>query len=198
MHDLKVLFATNFSDSCFRAIRAVAQRADAFRIDITIAHSGAAPHPAQRELQSFFAEADHYTSCRRITLDGAPAEALGALTRKEHFDIIVAPGPDRIGIPRPLHRSLRAELLRRGRCPLWTTSRGLEQADFRRPIRTIAAGIDGWDCDVTHVELAAAFAGRIGARLRLLTVIPPIHEGTMATQAVTPEPLARGGSGKAN
>ncbi len=191
MYDLRVLFATNFSDSCFRAIRAVAQLADAFRIDITIVHAGEEPEGRSGELNSFFAEADHYACCRRMLLQGTAAEAVSELTRRERFDLVVAPGSDRIGIPRPFHRSLRAEILRRGVAPVWTASRGLEQADFRRPIRTVAAGIDGWDRDIRHVELAAAFAGRIGARVRILTVVPPVDEGTLGRQAVRPQPLHR-------
>ncbi|HEU0124108.1 MAG TPA: universal stress protein [Bryobacteraceae bacterium] len=189
MNELKLLFATNFSDSCFRAIRAVAQMADAFPLSVTIANVCDSPKSNRRELNSFFAEADHYDSCRRITLTGKPSEAIAAYTREEHFDMIISPGSDRIGIPRPFHQSLRSALLRNGSAPIWTTSRGLEQADFRRPIKTIAVGIDGSDSDLTHLNLAASFAGRIDAKLRLLTVVPPVSEGTLITQAVAPQPL---------
>jgi nucleotide-binding universal stress UspA family protein len=190
MKNLKLLFTTHFSDSCFRAIPAVAQLADIFRIDITIAH--VCPEGGSKsslELHSFFAEAENYHSCRRIALEGAPVETIAELTRQQHFDLVVSPGSDRLGIPRPFHRSLRAELLKQGGAPLWTMSRGIEKADFRKPIRTIAAAVDGWDRDMTHVELAASFAERTGARLQLLTVVPPISDSTISGQAVRPQPL---------
>jgi len=191
MYDLKILFATNFSDSCFRAIRAIAQLADAFNVSVTIAHATPTGQPQSRDLHSFFAEADHYENCRRVTLQGSSAEAIAAFTRQEHFDIVFAPGSDRIGIPRPFHRSFRSELLRSGGSPIWTTSRGLEEADFRRTIKTIAVGLDGWDSDLTHLHLAASFAERVGANIRLLTVVPPVSEGTLLTQAVSPQPLTK-------
>jgi len=189
MPELNILFTTNFSDSCFRAIRAVAQIADAFDIRLTITHATRCKPVPHRDLQSFFAEADHFAECRRITLDGAPGEAVAELTRNERFDLIIAPGSDRIGLPRPFHRSIRTQLIRNVACPLWTTSRGLEAADFRRPIRTVAVALDGWDSNLRHLELASSFAEKLGARLRILTVLPSISEGTLALQAAAPQPL---------
>ena len=189
MPELNILFPTNFSDSCFRAIRAVAQLADAFDIRLTIAHATRCQQPPHRDIQSFFAEADHFDECRRITMEGAPAETIAELARQEQFDLIIAPGSDRIGLPRPFHRSIRTQLIRTIACPLWTTSRGLEAADFRRPIRTVAVALDGWDSNLRHLDLASAFAERIGARLRILTVLPSVSEGTLALQAAAPQPL---------
>ena len=189
MSELNILFATNFSDSCFRAIRAIAQMADAFDVRLTVAHANQTSSPRQRDLHSFFAEADHYNQCRRVSLTGSPAAAISAYTQEQKFDLVISPGSDRIGLPRPFHRSIRADLLRSGAAPVWTTSRGLEAADFRRPIRTVAVALDGFDDALQHLHLAAAFSERIGARLRLLTVVPEISEGTLITQARAPQPL---------
>lgn len=190
MQPMHILFATNFSDSCFRAIRAVAQLADEFDVRLTIAHGAPTAFQGNRELQSFFAEADHYGNCRRISLPGAPREAISEWARERHFDLIVAPGSDRVGLPRPFHRSFRAALLRHAAAPIWTTSRGLEIADFRRAYRTVAVALDGWDGDLRHLRLAASFAEAVGAQLRLFTVIPAVNEGTLSTQAVMPQPLS--------
>ncbi|MEO6758542.1 MAG: universal stress protein [Saprospiraceae bacterium] len=189
MSELNILFSTNFSDSCFRAIRAVAQIADAFAIQLTISHSNRLHPVSQRDLHSFFAEADHFSECRRVALEGPPAESIAAFARREKFDLIIAPGSDRLGLPRPFHRSIRAGLIRSVATPVWTTSRALEAADFRPPIRTVAVALDGWDSSLRHLNLAASFAERIGARLRILTVIPAVSEGSLATQAVMPQPL---------
>lgn len=190
-YDLKLLFATTFTDGCFRAIRAVAQMADAFPLQMTVAHVEEQPQPTtQRELHSFFAEADHYHATDRVRLQGNSATALSELACQGNYDLILAPRSDRLGFPRPFHRSTRIGLLRSACAPVWTGSVGLDRADFLRPYRNIAVGMDGSDDDLKHLTLAASFAARIGAKLHLLTVVPAIHEGTLLAQAVSPEPLS--------
>ena len=189
MNELKVLFATNFSDSCFRAIRAVAQLADTFDLQLTVAYADQSAAPRRQDLHSFFAEADHFGHCHRVTLSGPPAAAIAAYAKQHDFDLVISPGSDRLGLPRPFHRSIRANLLRGGAAPVWTTGRGQEAADFRRPIRNIAVAIDGAESGLQHLSLASAFADRTGANLRLLTVVPDISEGTLAANSVRPQPL---------
>lgn len=188
MPELNLLFASNFSNSCFRALRAVAQLADVFDTRLTVAHSTQATAP-RHDSRSFLAETARLENSRNVTLDGAPLAALTALSRQEHFDLILAPGADRLGLPRPFHRSLRAGLLSAAAAPVWTTGRHLEEAHFRRPIRTVAVALDGWDSNMQHLHLASTFADRVGARLHLLTAVPAVHEGTLLSQAVVPQPL---------
>lgn len=193
MHDfaeLKVLFATKFTSNCFSAIRAVAQLANTLRVSVTIARVDSADAPPNGALRSFFAEADHYKSCRRVQLHGDPVSAIAKLARSGAYDLILAPRSSHRGIPRPLHRSKRASLLRCGNVPVWTGAQWLESSDFMRPYRTIAVGIDGRDDALQHVRLAASFAARVGANLRLLTVVPTIHEGTLISSGIAPEPLS--------
>jgi len=189
-YDLKLLFATAFNDGCFRAIRAVAQMADAFPLSLTIAHVANEQHSSLRELNSFFAEADHYLSTERVRLQGSPAKVLAEYACRGNYDLILAPRSDRVGIPRFFHRSTRMSLLRSACAPIWTGSVGLDRADFLRPYRNIAVGMDGSDDDLKHLKLAASFAARIGAKLHLLTVVPTIHEGTLLAQTISPEPLS--------
>jgi nucleotide-binding universal stress UspA family protein len=188
--EFKVLFATQFSDSCFRAIRGVAQLADAFRMHVTIAHVGPAERAVESELRSFFAEADHYPSRDRIRLEGSPVEALSTFARSGAYDLVVAPRTYRLGLPRPLHRSTRAGLLRASQTPVWTISRGLEEADFRRTYKTVAVFVDGREQNMSHVEQAAAFAARVGAQLRVLTVVPQVHEDALVAHPLLRQPLS--------
>jgi len=188
--ELKILFATKFTSNCFSAIRAVAQLANTFRLSVTIARVDSGDPPPKHALQSFFAEADHYASCRRVQLHGDPVQAIADLARNGEYDLVLAPRSSHRGIPRPLHRSKRAALLRCGNVPVWTGALWLESADFMRPYRTIAVGIDGRDDAVQHVKLAASFAARLGAELRLLTVVPTVHEGTLISSGIAPEPLS--------
>lgn len=193
MHDsaeLKVLFATKFTSNCFSAIRAVAQLANTFRVSVTIARVDSADAPPNRALRSFFAEADHYESCRRVQLHGDPVQAIAELARNGAYDLVLAPRSSHRGIPRPLHRSKRATLLKCGNVPVWTGAQWLESADFMRPYRTIAVAIDGRSDALQHVRLAASFAARVGANLRLLTVVPTISEGTLVSSGIAPEPLS--------
>lgn len=188
--ELKLLFATDYTDACYHAVRSVAQLADMFQLCITIANVGEPPLPFNRELESFFAEADHYRLCKRIRLQGSPAKALAEYASKGDYDLILAPRSDRLGIPRPFHRSTRVQMMRSARTPLWTGSRGLDKGNFLRPYQTIAVGIDGSDTNLVHLDLAASFANRVGAKLRLLTVVPPVHEGTLHMQTKSVEPLS--------
>ncbi|MGC3972346.1 MAG: universal stress protein [Pirellulales bacterium] len=189
-YDLKILFATQYSDSCYRAIRGVAQMADGFRAHVTIVHVGPASLAADRELRSFFAEADHYGACERVRLEGRPAEALAEFARDGGYDLVIAPRSYRLGLPRPLHRSTRAELLSRAPFPMWTAGRALETADFRRAYRTVAVFLGGRERNLSHVRLAATFAARAGAQLRLLTVTPQVDESALVAHAGLREPLA--------
>jgi hypothetical protein len=188
--DLKLLFAARFTAACFSAIRAVAQLADVLRVSVTIAHVGPTDRETSRELHSFFAEADHYESCRRVQLHGPTAPTLAEFARDGNFDLVLAPRSDRVGFPRPFHYSTRAELLRCGATPLWTGYHWLDGADLIGSYRTIAVGIDGTDGPLHHLHLAASLAAAVGAELRLLTVVPAIHEGTPLANAISSEPLS--------
>ncbi|MFN3322809.1 MAG: hypothetical protein ACK5AZ_04875 [Bryobacteraceae bacterium] len=191
--DLKLLFATSFSDSCYRSIRGVAQLADRWSVDITIAHvmrSGKRTRvEVQRELDSFFAEADHYHGCRRLLLEGNPATVIPALTRRQHYDLVIAPCSDPVGLPRPFHSSLRSRMLSASLAPLWTAGRFIHRVQFRPRLQTIACLINFRDTKLKHLRLAATMAFHAGAELRLLHVIPTIDDGSVNWACLNDDPL---------
>lgn len=191
--DLRILFPTSFSDSCFRTARAIAQLADTCRINLTIAHvvkTGTGDARTRRELDSFMAEADHYDSCQRVLAESDDAiQSIAAMCESGRFDLIVAPASDRLGLHSLFTTSFRARLMKRCKTPLWTMGACLDSANFKTGIRTIACVVDfGFDSP-KYLPLVTAFAERLGARLRIVTVLPEISEGTLARSLNPAAPL---------
>jgi nucleotide-binding universal stress UspA family protein len=191
--DLRILFLTSFSDACFRTGRTMAQLADSCRLDITMAHvtaRGCATKSARAELDSFLAEFDHYESCKRLLIEADdPTAAAAELCENNSFDLLVAPASDRLGLHSFFTSSFRARLLKRCSVPLWTVGPSLDEASFSGPMRTIGCMVDLEKEGDAHVPLAAAFAARIGARLRILHVVPNVDEGTLAQSVYSNAPL---------
>ena len=80
MRPFEVLFLTNFSDLCFRAIPAVAQMSDELDLRLTIMHAAPASADApglEDNLRNFFPEADHFSACRRLLERASVADAGG-------------------------------------------------------------------------------------------------------------------------
>lgn len=191
--DLRILFPTSFSDACFRTSRAIAQIAEATRVCLTIAHvvkPGVDTNEKRRELNSFVAEADHYDECRRILIESVdPCRAIEEICNEDCFDLIVAPASDRLGLHSLFTPSLRAKLLRQCKVPLWTAGPCLDSACMKNGIRTVACVASFERDGNAHLPLAAAFAARMGARMRLVHVIPPVSEGSLARAIDSDMPL---------
>jgi len=191
--DLRVLFATNFSDACFRASRAIAQLADACSINLSIVHVAKPGSPGiqtWRELESFMAEAGNYNHCRRILLESDDAVgSIADLCNTGGFDLVVAPATDRIGLLRPFVQSFRSRLLAKCNAPLWTAGRSLDKSSFKGNYKTLACLINFGNPSTTHIRLAAALAAKTGAKLRLLSVVDGVDEGTLASATLSDAPL---------
>jgi nucleotide-binding universal stress UspA family protein len=189
---LRVLFPTTFSDACVRAGKAIAQLADTCPIDLTLVHvtSGAGTWPAQRRLESFMAGATGYARCRRVLIKAGNRWApVADLCQDNRFDLVIVPSSERKGMRDILMPSFRSRLLQRCGVPLWTAGRGLMQGHFKRPIRTVACLLDFADDAGGYLPMVAAFAARFNARLRVLHVIPPVDEGTLAQVLSSDAPL---------
>jgi nucleotide-binding universal stress UspA family protein len=191
--DLRILFPTSFSDACFRSSRAIAQLADICRIHLTIAHvakPGDLNIRTRRELDSFMAEADHYENCRRVLVEADDAvDAIGDFCDRESFDLLIAPASDRLGLHRFFTSSFRARLLNRCKAPVWTVGNCLDRMAFKPTMQTVACVLD-FDCPTdAHLRLAASLAWRTGAKIRIVTVIEPTDEGTLARAFRSRAPL---------
>lgn len=188
--ELQVLFPTNFSAGCVQAGHAITQLSEGCLLRLTLVHvmkSGTKVRRAARALDGFLAEVDEYCVNDRLLLEGDdPASTVADLCRQQSFDLVMAPRSCRSGLPSLFTPSFRARLLQQCGIPLWTAGDRVAQARFGRPLRTVACLVDFTDSPVGLVRLAAAFADRFGARLRVLSVVPSIDDSTIA-DVLTPD-----------
>lgn len=178
---LELLFLTNFSAACFHATRAVAQLADDLELRLSILYAYdprlEERRAAQEKLDSFFPEADRFRVCQRILAEGDVIAAVSRLQQSRRIDLVVAPVPDRIGLPRLWHRSIRARLLADCGLSVFTLGR---RTDFRKlggAPKNIACWLDFESPAPHNLTVAWNFAATIGARLHLLHVLPDLSEG---------------------
>lgn len=191
--ELQLLFPTTFSAACVNAGRAIAQLADACRVKLTIVHiakPGTKNLRLRHQMDCFLGGGEPFVNARRLLLeDDNPAGVIGELCARTQYDLIVSPAFDRLEMGRILSASFRARLLRDCAVPLWTAGRCLASANFTRPIRTVACLLD-FDQDAeTFLRIVTAFASRIRARIRVLTVVPRIDDGVLADSSLSDSPL---------
>ncbi|MBK7931843.1 MAG: universal stress protein [Bryobacterales bacterium] len=192
--ELELLFLTNYSDSSYQAIPAVAQLAASLHLRITLLHAYNPRQSTQRQaddqLHSFSAEAAQYSDCRRVVVPGPALAAVQKYAASHRFDLLVAPQRDRFGLPRIAHRSLRARLLQTIPAPLWTLGAALPPRGFDRPIRNIACRMNYGASSILHFKLAANLAERLDARLHLIDVVPDTDEATLLVPLYATRPLS--------
>jgi hypothetical protein len=180
---LEVVFLTNFSDTAFRTIPAIAQMADDIDVNLTIVHAYDSKKQRHADvetaLHSFFPEADRYSGTTRRALPGTPVDVLRRVRDSQPVDLVVCPASDLLGLPRPTHRSLRARILREIGVPVWTIGRGIDPLKLLKPVQNVGCWMDFDSGSLGHVELAAEYAAKVNARLHLFYVTPEIHEGVI-------------------
>ena len=180
---LHVAFLTNFSDTCFRVIPALAQLCDAVTVQLTLVHAYEPARESARvvdaTLRSFFPEAQRYAGCRRLAIAGTPVTAVRQLEDAGRLDLVVAPAGDPLGLPRFTHSSLRARLVRDVSAPMWTVGPGASASVLGRPHRNVACcvhvGRSGW----AHLRRACDYAQALGAALHVIHVLPDVHDGSL-------------------
>jgi hypothetical protein len=172
--EMKLAFLTRFSESCFDAIPAVAQWVDDVASSLTIIHvyDQRRTHrsDAQAQLNAFYAEADRYRTTRRVLLEGADvAGAVASYLEAQPHDLLLCPASDRVGFPRPWHKSTRAALLQTCDTPLWTVGARLDVRISPRIQRVGCLLSPHADCRSTLLA-AERYALFHGAVLQLMAV----------------------------
>ncbi|MEC3889824.1 universal stress protein [Xanthomonas campestris] len=186
-----LIFATNFSETCHAAIPTVAQLVDRLRARLTILHVHAKGKraQAQQSLDAFFAEASNYPGCERALASGPAAAGIVSFCRSRDDALLIMPPSERIGLPRPLHVSLRARVLQRVGTPMLT----LPYADAIPRDGAVgghvACWITGRETNLESLRDAAALARRRGADLHLLHVMPELSEGLLVDSLFNDKPL---------
>ncbi len=187
-----LIFATNFSDACHAAIPMVAQWVDSLQARLTLLHVHAKGTQAQsaRSLDSFFAEAAHYPGSERRLLSGRAADGIAEFCREHPQSMLVMPPSARTYLPRPLHVSLRAQVLRQVATPMLTLPYTDAIPEPPAVGGQVACWITGEEKRFDHVREAAALARRRDAELHLLHVLPEISEGLLVETLYSDRPLA--------
>jgi len=195
----EVVFLTNFSNSSYRVIPALAQLSDELDVHITILHAsqaGADGRVSEARLASFFPDAGTYRRSSRRNCTGDVVEAVKQLTQEQQVDLVVAPSSDPIGWPRPLHTSLRTRIIRECDAPVWTIGRAIHAAVFNRRTRNVGCWVDLANPHTAHITAAFEFATKTGARLHLMHAPPEISEGSLALPLYYNKPISATGATK--
>jgi nucleotide-binding universal stress UspA family protein len=189
-----LLFLTNFSEACFRAIPTVSDWIDREEGQLTILHvhgpGRTEEAEARQRMRSFFAEADRYAKCERVLFSGEPGRVVLEYCRQERPNLVFAPAGHPAGVPRVRHRSLRALLLKSAAVRIWTRGRNGNATPPRRAPENIVYVITGHSNWVQEAQFAAKMAVRHRARLHLLHLTPmqDIHDGTLASEISIGQP----------
>jgi hypothetical protein len=172
----EALLFTNFSDTCFRILPAMAQWCDTFVTRLTIVHAydprHGSHHAAEARLSSYFPEADRYAFGRRRVVAGTPADALRSLAAEGPIDLVIAPSGEPLGLPRLTPRSVRASLLQEQVAPLWTIGAGPRASRLGLPHRQVAACVLAGEEGHANVVLARQYAAAIGAEFHVIFLTP--------------------------
>ncbi|MBA4285420.1 MAG: hypothetical protein C0434_07800 [Xanthomonadaceae bacterium] len=188
-----LIFATNFSEACHAAIPMVAHWVDTLQARLTLlhVHPRGAGSQAARSLDSFFAESAHYPSSSRQLLSGNAAAGIAEFCRQHPQAMLVMPPSVRSYLPRPLHVSLRTQVLRQVATPMLTMlpdSKAIPELPALGG--HVACWITGDEPRLDHVREAAALARQRDAELHLLFVLPEVSEGLMLEALYSDRPLA--------
>lgn len=191
--ELRVLFPTNFSAACLHAGRTIAQLAEGCLLKLTLVHvmkKGTKVRRAQNALDGFLADSDEHCVVDRLLLESNdPVTVVADLCRERPFDLVMAPRSGHLDLSTLFRSSFRARLLKECRVPLWTIGDRVPSDRLGRPPRTVACLVDFDDAPAGLVHFASAFAERFGAKLRVISVVPSIDDGTIADVLTSESPL---------
>lgn len=183
----RLLFPTSFSDACFRTTPVLSEWMDDPEAHLTLLHVYDAKKHGRREverqLHSFFAEADQYGRCERVLLSGDPRTQILEHCRRHRYDLLFLPASEPTGYPRIGHRSLRATLLRDGHVPVWTNFDFSRSGSLRQHPRQVAYVMTHEPNWREHYVEAAAAAVRWNAAFHVIYVfpVPDVDDGTLAS-----------------
>ncbi|WP_213803400.1 universal stress protein [Granulicella sp. dw_53] len=196
MRSPHLIFATSFSDACHAAIPAAARIVDALGAKLTILHVYNPQEKTFREadgmLHSFFAEADNYPQCDRRMTSGPVFDGITDFCKHHRDALLFLPASDRIGMPRPFHRSLRMRIIRALPSSVWTLNERQRLGSSSGSMKHVAAWLTSPEEGLEHVQQAAAHAEAMDATLHLLHVVPDVNEGMLGSTMLSEAPLGVG------
>ena len=190
--EFRMLLATDPMTACGDAELAIAQfaRVGLVRVDVVhVLKPGGLTREIWQRLRDTLAGPLSGTVDHHIVEGVDPAETIATFCGNGNYDLLMAPASSRHDWWLPWHRSVRAAILRRSPVPVWTTGARHLDSLHRRQVRHVGCFLSLETGSDTHVRWAADFATRLGARLHLLHVVPPIDDGTIAAAFESDRPL---------
>ena len=190
-----ILFPVDFSDRCIGAARYVKALRDRFDSRVILLHVvetriGQIGEPqfggmlldapvdleaeARQTLDQFLTEELSGPNVERWIVRGSPASTILAVAREEHADLLVIPTHGYSGLRRILFGSTASTLLHRSPCPVLTGTH-LDRtagATDNLEVKRILCALDLLGTSDKVLDAAAELAGRFGAELVLLHVVP--------------------------
>ncbi len=190
--EFRMLLATDPMTACGDAELAIAQFARVGMVRVDVVHvlkPGGLTREIWQRLRDTLAGPLSGTVDHHIVEGVDPAETIATFCGNGNYDLLMAPASSRHDWWLPWHRSVRAAILRRSPVPVWTTGARHLDSLHRRQVRHVGCFLSLETGSDTHVRWAADFATRLGARLHLLHVVPPIDDGTIAAAFELDRPL---------
>lgn len=184
----RVLVATDLADPPPAAVAMLRHlaRTGPLLVDVLhVAASAGAAAEAEPRLRDLLADLHDVPVRRRMVVDADVPGAVRRACAGDTYHLVMAPSAP----PSPFwRRSRRAALVGTSDVPLWTTG-DTASAGRATAIRRLA-------CEVTleargdrHLPFARQLAARLGARLVVVHVVPPIDDGTIADGLAATRPL---------
>ncbi|MGE0363340.1 MAG: universal stress protein [Vicinamibacterales bacterium] len=184
----RVLFATDLADpppAAMAMLRHLARTGPLVVDVVHVAASAGAAAEAEPRMRGMLADVYDVPVRRRIVVDADVAAAIRRVSAEAEYHLVMAPAAPATHLWR---RSRRTALVGTGDVPLWTMG-DAASADRATVIRRLA-------CEVTleargdrHLPFARQLAARLGARLIVVHVVPPIDDGTIADGLTATRPL---------
>src|SRR5260370_16740669 len=103
-------------------------------------------------------------------ISGPVFDGISEFCRHQRDALLFLPASDRIGLPRPFHRSLRTRIIRALPASVWTLNQSQKIGFSSGTVKHIAVWLTSPEEGLDHVRQAAAHAEMMDATLHLLHV----------------------------
>jgi nucleotide-binding universal stress UspA family protein len=116
----------------------------------------------------------------RVVELGDPAEVIARFADTQGVDLTMMPTRGQGPFRRLLLGSVTAKVVHDAQCPVWTNVHTDQPLPLDAPVaQTVVCALDGTPESSPVMDWAARFAGRVGAKLRFVHVIPGLEESSL-------------------
>jgi nucleotide-binding universal stress UspA family protein len=194
-----VLFPTDFSEQCRGVSPFVVALTRHFEARLTLLHSIGIPpesyvtygvdvssalktqflDASAASMQEFAKQGFGQMAVQTAIEEGSPAQVIVDYAKKQGVDLIMMPTHGYGPLRRFLIGSVTAKVLHDAQCPVWTSVHTDTPAPVSSGYQTILCAVDSGPSSVPLMRWATWLAGRYGAALKLVHVIPAVNETSM-------------------